>query len=109
MMSYESTKPNARYWVLKLLKDHLGPGDTLVETKGGNGDLAVQGFQRGSSKMLLVINKRNRSQQIQLPEGAQTGHIALVAPSTGDAPAAESTLSGRSLDLQPFEVALISY
>ncbi len=32
MMDWENNKPNARFWVLKLLKDSFHPGDKLVET-----------------------------------------------------------------------------
>ncbi len=31
MMNYNTTEPNPRFWVLKLLKDNFGPGDHLVE------------------------------------------------------------------------------
>ena len=34
MMNWEDNKPNARFWVLKLIKDNFHPGDKLVETKG---------------------------------------------------------------------------
>ena len=33
MMNWENNKPNARFWVLKLIKDSFHPGDKLVETK----------------------------------------------------------------------------
>ena len=31
MVDWNNGKPNARYWVLKLLHDNFGPGDKLVE------------------------------------------------------------------------------
>ena len=34
MIDWVNGKPNARYWVLKLIKDNFQPGDTLVETTG---------------------------------------------------------------------------
>ena len=37
MMNYNTGKPNARYWVLKLIKDNSHPGDTLVATTAGSG------------------------------------------------------------------------
>ncbi len=109
MMSYESTKPNARYWVLKLLRDNFGPGDRMVETGGGNADLVVQAFVREKGKALLMINKRNRSQRVKLPSDAAGARVAYVAPSTQDNAATEEGLADHSLELQPFEVAVVAY
>jgi hypothetical protein len=33
MMNWENNKPNARFWVLKLIKDSFHSGDALVETR----------------------------------------------------------------------------
>ena len=35
MMDWTTNKPNARFWVLKLIKDSFHPGDKLVETTLG--------------------------------------------------------------------------
>jgi hypothetical protein len=35
MVDWNTGQPNARYWVLKLLRDNFGPGDKLVETSVG--------------------------------------------------------------------------
>jgi hypothetical protein len=32
MVDWTNGKPNARYWVLKLVKNNFGPGDTLLGT-----------------------------------------------------------------------------
>ena len=32
MVDWDTGQPNARFWVLKLLRDNFGPGDKLVET-----------------------------------------------------------------------------
>ena len=37
MMNWENGKPNARFWVLKLLKNNFGPGDKLVSTSWHEG------------------------------------------------------------------------
>jgi hypothetical protein len=51
MMNYNTAEPNARFWVLKLLKDNFGPGDRMIETTECSKDLAVQAFDtaRGRS------------------------------------------------------------
>ena len=35
MMDWTTNKPNARFWVLKLIKDNFHPGDKMVETDVG--------------------------------------------------------------------------
>jgi len=56
-----SGKPNARFWVLKLLKDNFGPGDKLAETKRQSGSaIEVQAFSTSKGNKLLLINKRNK-------------------------------------------------
>jgi Glycosyl hydrolases family 39 len=109
MMNYESADPNPRYWVLKLLKDHFGPGDKLAETTVGSRDLSVQAFQTKRGKVLLVINKRNRAAQVAFPADADGAAVSLVAPSTNDHAPAETTLQGHALLLEPFEVAVVQY
>jgi len=109
MMNYNTGDPNPRFWTLKLLKDHFGPGDKLVETKNSNDALSIQAFDTKQGKTLLVINKRNRAEQVTLPADAEGASVTLVAPSTGDHPPAEEKLQGRSLSLQPFEVAVVQY
>lgn len=109
MMNYNTGDPNPRFWILKLLKDHFGPGDKLVETKNSNDALSIQAFDTKQGKTLLVINKRNRAGQVTLPADAEGASVTLVAPSTGDHPPAEEKLQGRSLSLQPFEVAVVQY
>jgi hypothetical protein len=109
MMNYNTGDPNPRFWTLKLLKDHFGPGDKLVETKNSNDALSVQAFDTKQGKKILVINKRNRAAQVTLPADAEGASVTMVAPSTGDHAPAEEKLQGRSLSLQPFEVAVVQY
>jgi hypothetical protein len=107
MMDYNTAEPNARFWVLKLLKDNLGPGDTLAKTSGGDNTLSIQAFETKQGKALLVANKRGRAVELTLPLEFDGGGVAMVAPSTGDHAAGTSMMSGRVLKLEPFEVALV--
>lgn len=52
MMNYNTSEPNARYWVLKLLKDNFGPGDRMMATAERNHDVAVQAFATARGKKL---------------------------------------------------------
>jgi hypothetical protein len=109
MMNYETSEPNARYWVLKLLVDNFGPGDKLAETKIADGGYAAQAFDTRHGKKLLILNKRNREQEITLPAEATAAAVEMVAPSTGDKAPERQTMQGRTLKLQPFEVVVVSY
>lgn len=108
MMNYNTAKPNPRFWVLKLLKENLGPGDRLVETVERNRDLAVQAFETSKGKKLLVVNKRSKPQELELPKDISGKSISFVAPSTGDGPAGRKQVQGRILQLEPYEVAVLS-
>lgn len=108
MMNYNTAEPNARFWVLKLLKDNFGPGDRLIETSEKNHDLTVQAFQTSRGKKLLVINKRSEPEEIELPREAAVSSISFVAPSTGDAPIRTKSMQGKKLTLEPYEVAVVN-
>jgi hypothetical protein len=108
MMNWQNNQPNARFWVLKLLKDHFGPGDRLVKTDASNDDLSVQAFQTNKGRSILVVNKRLKSAELTLPTDFKATHIEYVAPSTGDNPPATRELSGGTIQLEPNEVAVIT-
>ena len=108
MMNYRTGAPNARFWVLKLLKDNFGPGDRLVSTSIGGSGLAAQAFSTAHGKAVLIVNKRLRPAQITLPAGFTATHITYVAPSTGDNPPATKPISGPTIELEPNEVAVIT-
>ena len=109
MINYNTSEPNARYWVLKLLLENFGPGDKLLETNGANAIFTAQAFATSKGKKLLVINKRNRQQSISLPADAAGSAVSFVAPSTGDRKPQSSTLADTTLVLEPFEVAVVAY
>jgi hypothetical protein len=109
MINYNTSEPNARFWVLKLLLDHFGPGDKLVETTSTAASFTAQAFSTSHGKKLLVINKRNRQQSVSLPAEAAGGSVTFVAPSTGDHAPQSKPLTGSTLLLEPFEVAVVSY
>ncbi len=109
MINYDTGEPNPRYWVLKLLKDNFGPGDKLVETINAEHGYAVQAFETSRGKKLLVLNKREREQTVMLPQEVDGASVTLVSQATKDGEPAKETISGRMLQLQPFEVAVVAY
>lgn len=107
MMNYNTAAPNARFWVLKLLKDNFGPGDRVIETTFRNGDIAVQAFDTKAGKKLLMVNKRMTPQEVTLPDNAQGSTASFVAPSSRDSQPATKQLQSGKVQLEPFEVAVI--
>lgn len=111
MMDWIRNKPNARFWVLKLIKDSCHPGDRLVETGlngEGAGDMEAQAFITPAGHKLLLANKRDHAVEIQLPE-AQRAHALTVDTSTGDEPARIDELAGGVIKLEPFAVSVVSW
>jgi hypothetical protein len=108
MMNYKTGDPNARFWVLKLLKDTFGPGDKLVDTKDDDRNLSVQAFQTSHGKKILIVNKRLKEDQVEIPASFKAATIERVAPSTADNQPSSQQFSGSVVKLEPNEVVVIS-
>jgi hypothetical protein len=111
MMNWENNKPNARFWVLKLIKDSFHPGDSLVETRftGDHAkDVAAQGFITSAGHKLLLVNKRNAMIELALPDGEKASVLTVDAMS-GDGPARSVKPVGGKIKLEPFAVTLVTW
>ncbi|HVX51857.1 MAG TPA: hypothetical protein VHB48_16970, partial [Chitinophagaceae bacterium] len=108
MMNWENGKPNARYWVLKLIHDNFSAGDILTSTGFNSEDINAQGFKTKTGNKLLIVNKRNREITITLPATLKGAKLSVVDSSTGDNEAARSTVNGTGLTLKPFAVAVVT-
>jgi hypothetical protein len=107
MMDWTNSKPNARYWVLKLIKDNFGPGDKLVDTSLDPGkDVQAQGFITPAGKKLLLLNKRDREIEITIPADMKITGISVVDGTSGEGPARIDQPSGSKITLTPFAVAV---
>jgi hypothetical protein len=104
MIDCATGRPNARYWVLKLIHDHLGPGDKLVETRLGGRDVDAQAFVTSKGRALLLINKRNRKVELRLKEPWKDATLGVV----DGAEIRSAPFTGTALDLAPFAVAVLS-
>ena len=110
MMDYNNGKPNARYWVLRLIKDNFHPGDRVVDTSVSSRSLIVaQAFVTPEGKKLLIVNRRNDAADVTLPAEAGSAAVAIVDGETGDSAPRTSQQSGTSLHLAPFGVAVVSW
>jgi len=108
MMDWRTNQPNARFWVLKLIKDSFHPGDKLVETRINSKDLSVQAFITPVGHKLLIVNKRNREQVATLPN-AEKAKALTVDPESADNPARAVELKDSAIYLAPFAVTVVSW
>lgn len=111
MIDYNNGKPNARYWVLKMIVDNFHPGDRLVTTipssDGGEDQPYAQGFVTPQGRKILLVNRSNREETVGIPEGFAHAQYATVDEATGDDAPRAGTVNGTNLTLAPFAVTVL--
>jgi hypothetical protein len=108
LVDWDTGQPNARFWVLKLLRDNFGPGDKLVDTDSSSPFVYVQAFVTAEGKhKFLLLNKRNRAFNVMLPD-ADGAQVQTVDQTTNFQPPASSTLTGNQITLGGFGVAAVT-
>lgn len=111
MINYLNNKPNARYWVLKLIKNNIQAGSILVKTdvQDNNGDdILAQGFITiNNKKVVLLLNKRNKNINLKLPVEFKGSNISTVDGTSGDAEAIMTRVDSETITMSPFAVKLI--
>jgi hypothetical protein len=111
MIDYNNGKPNARYWVLKLIKDNFHPGDKLVanpENIFGSADVEIQGFITPQGKKVLLVNKTNTDKTVTLTPEFHNAASLTVDEATGDEQPRAATVNGAELKMAPFAVTILS-
>jgi hypothetical protein len=107
MIDWTSGRPNARYWVLKLVKDAFGPGDTLVQTTVDSDRVHARAFvTRGGKRKLLLVNRRDLTVSVAV-KGLEHATAAYVDGSTRDGIGA-GEVAGGTMTLAPYAVAVVS-
>lgn len=110
MVDWNDGKPNARFWVLKLLHDHFGPGDKQVEieTMPNNPYVYSLAFVTHDGKhRMLLVNKRDRKFDVAVT-GASGGQLDYVDQTTGFQPPAMTKLGGETVSLGGYSVAVVT-
>ncbi len=108
MVNWKTGQPNARYWVLKLLRDNFAPGDRLVSTRGSSSAVYAQGFLTADGRRkLLLINRRARPAVMALA-GERGARETFVSQQTGSNPPGTTRLAHDSIVLGGFEVAVVT-
>lgn len=109
MVNWTTGQPNARFWTLKLLHDHFGPGDKLVASQTSLPYIYAQGFITPDGKRaVLLANERNRPFTINIP-GAAGGQEEYVDQTTSEQPPAATALSSDTFTLRGFGVAVVTF
>jgi hypothetical protein len=108
MINWKTGKPNARYWVLKLIKDNFGPGDVLVNTGIAGDGLVAQAFSTSRGKKILLNNRTNQPLQLALPPSYKGARLMVVDPSNGDNEAASLSVGAQAVVLKPLAVGVIA-
>jgi Glycosyl hydrolases family 39 len=132
MIDWTNGKPNARYTILELLKNNLGPGDDFAETELKNGTNAdmdaieAQGYLRNSrpggqgsnpgsgqangqgssQRKLLLINPRNREIAVELPKECAGASMQTIGGSSPDV--VRQNLVDMKVRLQPYSVSIVT-
>jgi len=111
MVDWNNGKPNARFWVLKLLHDNFGAGDKLVEvepTKPDNPYVYTIAFAtQGGKKRVLLVNKRDRPFEVSIV-GASGGQLDYVDQTTGFQPPAGAKLIADTVGLAGYSVTVVT-
>ncbi|MHB1672915.1 MAG: GH39 family glycosyl hydrolase [Acidobacteriaceae bacterium] len=110
MIDWVNGKPNARYWVLKMIKDNFHPGDRLVETRGASSEgLTAQAFKTQTGRKLLLVNQRNRGIEVTLPSDIDHAESSTVDETTAEGPPRRSDVTGPTVRLAPFAVTVVQW
>jgi hypothetical protein len=107
MVNWTNGNPNARYWVLKLLIDHIHAGDKLVKTDANLPNVDVQAFSGPKGKRILLINRRNARVEATVAQASGNTKISYVDIATGENPPARANVVDGKITLEPFSVAVV--
>ncbi|MBV9502606.1 MAG: glycosyl hydrolase family 39 [Acidobacteriaceae bacterium] len=111
MINYNTGHPNARYWVLKIIKDNFHPGDKVVanaeQPSSSDTGVEIQGFITPQGKKVLLVNRTNSDKMVTLPPEFQRATSLTVDGATGDGEPRRESLSSE-VTLAPFAVTVIT-
>jgi len=111
MINYVTSKPNARFWVLKMIKDSIKAGDGLVATDidaNTGDDITAQAFVSGTSKKVLILNKRNKTVMLKVPAAFNGAKVSTVDEISADDAPIQSVINGGVIEMKPFAVSLVT-
>lgn len=107
MINFKTGKPNARYWVLRMIKDNFHPGDKLVASDSNTPDVIAQGFNTAEGRKVLLVNKSNTEKMVTLSSDFENSSSLTVDEATGD----DTPRTGKAstqLKLAPYAVTILT-
>lgn len=111
MVDWNDGKPNARFWVLKLLHDNLGPGDKVVEIASAASNhpyvYSLAFSTRDGKRRVLLVNKRDRAFEVSI-SGATGGKEDYVDQTTAFQPPASKKLESDTVKLSGLAVKVVT-
>lgn len=108
MLDWQTGKPNARYWVLKLLKENFAPPAKMIETNINIPSIHAQAFVTASGeRKILLINKRDRNFEIELA-GASGASIETVDRTTASQASMITKLESDKISIKGLAVAVVT-
>jgi hypothetical protein len=109
MVDWETGKPNARFWVLRLVKDNFGPGDKIVDTTSDVANVyALPVITRSGKHRILLVNKSESEAAFAVP-GAAGAQMEYVDMTTDPRPSASAHLASDKVILGGYSVAVITF
>jgi hypothetical protein len=107
MVDWTTGAPNARFRVLELLKNNIGPGDSIVASHSPSPYIyALAYISKSREHKLLLVNKRDREFQVELPQSIK--RIDFVDQQTKGGELGTSGPGGKSMRLGGLEVAIVT-
>lgn len=108
LIDWQTGRPNARYFALKLIRERFLPGDRIVQASADSGYVLAQGFvSPGGERKLLIVNKSQQDFQISLPE-AVGGKLEIIDLATGSNPARVVMVDTSTFKLGGFGVVALT-
>lgn len=109
MMNWENGNPNARYWVLRLIKENFGAGDVLATTtcKSKGNYVVAQAIKTKQGKKILLINKNKTEATVLLPADVTNSNVKQVDISTRENAPSQTSINGNVVKLKAFGVAVV--
>lgn len=108
MVDWNNGKPNARFWVLKLLHDNFTAGDKLAESESTQPYIYSLAFAiPEGGRRILLVNKRNRAFNVTVA-GTAGGRLDYVDQITSFQPPATTKLSEDTWKLGGYSVAVVT-
>ena len=108
MVNWDTGQPNARFWVLQLLRTNFNRGDKLVEIGLDTPSVYGLGFvTRDGKRKILLVNKRDRTVVASIPNSSG-GRLEVVDQETAFQPPDVSQLQSDGATLAGLAVAVVT-